>query len=185
MIEIRLGDRYAKSVLDLAVERGALESVHADFTRIEQVCSQNPDFVRMLKSPIIQSDKKHAVLTELFGKGSHEITKLFIHILVNKKREAFLRDIAIRFLHQYDLHQNITRGLVISATPLSDAQRNEIKKAVESGLKTAFEIEEKLDPSLIGGFTLRVGDLLFDASLASRLRKLSQEFDSNPYVKQV
>lgn len=185
MIEIRLGDRYAKSVLDLAIQRGSLDAVQADFRSIEKVCSENPDFVRMLKSPIIHSDKKHAILTQLFASGADEITKLFIQILVNKKREGYLRDIANRFLHQCDLHKNITRGVVTSASALTDGQRAEIRRAVETGLKTSFEIEEKLDKNLIGGFTLRVGDLLFDASLSTRLRKLSQEFDNNPYVKQV
>jgi F-type H+-transporting ATPase subunit delta len=185
MIEIRLGDRYAKSILGLAIERGVVDEIRRDFLKIESICNSNPDFVQMLKSPIINSDKKRAVLAALFDNGSHEITKLFLNILVTKKREGFLRDVAMRFLSQYDLYRNITRGQLVSAAPLSAAQKASIMQVVASELKTTFELEEKIDPELVGGFTLRVGDLLFDASISARLRKLSQEFSKNPYVKQL
>lgn len=184
MIEVRLGDRYAKSILDLAVERGTLDKVWQDFRLIASVADANPDFVRMLKSPIIQADKKHAILKSLFGK-TNEITQHFLKILVDKKREGYLRDIAIRFLSQYDAYKNITRGVLVSASPLTPAQKADIKKVVEKDLQTTFELEERIDPNLIGGFTLRVGDKLLDSSLSTRLRKLKQEFSKNPYVKQV
>jgi F-type H+-transporting ATPase subunit delta len=184
MIEVKLGDRYAKSILDLAIERGVLEQVWQDFRSIESVCASSPDFVRMLKNPIILPDKKKDVLKQVFS-NVHEITALFINILVNKHREGFLADVANRFLFQYDTHKNITRGELVSPMPLSAAQKASIKKVVEEELKTSFELVERIDPSLIGGFTLRVGDKLFDSSIATRLRKLKQEFSKNPYVKQV
>lgn len=184
MIEVKLGDRYAKSILDLATERGVLEAVWQDFRTIESVCNNNPDFVRMLKNPIVPADKKKAVLKQVFT-GCHEITALFINILVDKHREGFLRDVAMRFLFQYDQQKNITRGELVSTTPLSDVQKAAIRKVVEDELQTSFELVERVDPSLIGGFTLRVGDKLFDASISTRLRKLKQEFKKNPYVKQV
>ncbi len=184
MIEVKLGDRYAKSILDLALERGVLEKIWQDFRAVEATCESNPDFVRMLKNPIILADKKKAVLKLVFP-DVHEITALFINILVNKRREGFLADVANRFLFQYDQHKNITRGELVSTAPLSEAQKAIIKKVVEEELKTSFELVERIDPSLIGGFTLRVGDKLFDSSISTRLRKLKQEFSKNPYVKQV
>jgi F-type H+-transporting ATPase subunit delta len=185
MIEIKLGDRYANSILGLAKERGETELVRNDFQLIQRVCKSNPDFVNMLESPLINSDKKQNILNEIFKGQFCQITQSLIEIIVRKKREAYLDDIADRYLFLYDKLNNTTRGVLISAAPLSEPQKAKIKKLVEEVLKTDFVLTEKIDESLIGGFVLRIGDRQFDASIASRLRELKQEFDSNPYVKQI
>lgn len=185
MIEIKLGDRYAKSILVLAQERGQLDRVRDDFQRIHAVCESNPDFVNMLESPLILSDKKQKIMDLVFGDRFCDITRTLVEIIIRKKREGYLDDIAERFLYQYDRIHNVTRGVLRSAAPLSNEQREKIRQLVEKEFKTKLEIVEVIEPELIGGFILDVGDRQFDASLATRLRALKQEFDSNPYVKQL
>ncbi|MEM0996981.1 MAG: ATP synthase F1 subunit delta [Bacteroidota bacterium] len=185
MIEIKLGDRYAKSVLELAKEMDRVEEVRADFNLIETICDTSRDFVNMLKSPLIKADKKQEILDAILGGKLSKITATFIRIIVSRGREPYLRDIAIRFQRQYDLYKNISRGTITSAAPLSPAQSEAIQKLVATESKTEFVLTEQVDPKLIGGFTLRIDDFLFDGSLASRLRELKQEFDNNPYVKQI
>lgn len=185
MIEIKLGDRYANSILVLAKERGQVERVREDFQLIQRVCRSNPDFVNMLESPLIKGDKKQRILDEIFKDSFSDITKTLIEIIVRKKREGYLDDIADRYLFQYDKLTNITRGELRSAFPMSAAQVDVIKKQVEKELHTQFEIVQVIDKDLIGGFILNIGDKQFDASILARLRALKYEFDSNPYVKQV
>lgn len=185
MIEIRLGDRYANSILVLAQERGQVERVREDFQLIQRVCKSNPDFVNMLESPLIKSDTKQNIMDGIFRKSFCDITQNLVEIIIRKKREGYLDDIADRFLYQYDKLNNITRGVLKSAAPLLPSQIDTIKKLVEREMKTTFELVEVIDPDLIGGFVLNIADRQFDGSIASRLRALKQEFDSNPYVKQV
>ena len=169
--------------MQLAIERKELEQVKTDFDLIESVCKENPAFVRMLKSPLISQSKKQAIIDQVFGKKFSPITQNLVEIIVRKKREAYLRDIAIRFLYAYDKEKNITRGLLTSSKPMSEAQKAKIKAVVEDELKTSFIMEEAIDPELIGGFVLKVGDFLYDGSISAGLRKLKQEFEKNPYVK--
>ncbi|HHG83306.1 MAG TPA: ATP synthase F1 subunit delta [Bacteroidetes bacterium] len=185
MIEIKLGDRYAKSIIGLAKERGEVEAVRNDFLLIKGVCESNQDFINMLKSPLINTGKKQVIMKEIFGGKLSEITSNFVEIVVRRKREAYLPDIATRFLFQYDLFKHITRGTVTSAAPLSETQRKVVTDLVAKESGSDFILTEKIDPELIGGFTLRIGDFLYDGSLSSRLRDLKQEFDNNPYVKQI
>jgi F-type H+-transporting ATPase subunit delta len=185
MIEIKLGDRYANSILILARERGQMDHVRDDFQRIHDVCQRNRDFVNMLESPLVMGDKKQRVIHLIFGKQLCDITQGLLEIIIRKKRERYLDDIAERYLYQYDRLHNVTRGVVRSAAPLTRAQIAKIKQMVETDFKTTLEIQEVIDSELIGGFILDVGDKQFDASLATRLRLLKQEFDSNPYVKQL
>ena len=185
MIEIKLGDRYANSILVLAQERGQVERVREDFQLIQKVCRSNPDFVNMLESPLIKSDKKQHILDAIFGKSFCDITQTLIEIIVRKRRGGYLDDIADRYLFQYDKLNNITRGILRCAASLTADQIAKIKQLVEKEFKTSFEIVHEIDPSLLGGFVLNIGDRQFDASISTRLRALKNEFDSNPYVKQV
>ncbi len=185
MIEIKLGDRYAKSILRLSEERGEVEEVRKDFELIESICDSNPDFLSMLRSPLISSDKKQRILNMIFKDRLSEMTRNLIEIIVRKKRERYLYDIAVCFSQLYDKAYNITRGVLTSAAPLSDVHRRTILSVVEKQLGTSFKMEEKIDPELIGGFSLKVGDLLYDGSISSRLRDLRKMFLDNPYVKKV
>lgn len=185
MIEIKLGDRYAKSIIELAAEKGQLEAVRKDFKLILDVIRENRDFRAMLKSPVVNPTVKQKILTKVFAGKLSPITDLFVQIIVRKHREMYLLDIAERFVHQYELRNNITRGVLTSAIPLSDAQRKTILEKVEKQMGTTFLLEEKVNPELIGGFVLRVGDVLFDGSIATELKDLKSEFVNNPYVKLV
>ena len=183
MIEIRLGDRYAKSIYDLAMERKEVEKVRQDFQLIDKVCGQNPDFRNLLASPIVNTGKKQTIISLIFKDKLSVLTENLVQIIVRKKREMYLPDIAQRYLDLYDRRNNITRGTIISATKLEAAQKQAIVDLVKQELKTDFQVVEKVDPELIGGFKLFVGDRLFDGSIASRLRDLQQQFLNNPYVK--
>src|SRR5687767_14884464 len=94
----KLASRYAKSILDLSLEKGELEKVYADMKLILTVCRENKDFSLMLKSPIIKPDKKGAIMNAVFGKNVSAITREFINIIVRKKREYALENIAGSFV---------------------------------------------------------------------------------------
>ncbi len=185
MIEIKLGTRYAKSLYTLAEEKNLLQEVKNDFTLIQSVCKSNPDFVVMLKSPLVYADKKQKVIELIFGNKINSMTLELIRIMIRKGREPFLRDVAECFLSLYDQRNKITRGVLVTAEPISEAQFNAICKKVETALGTTFILEKNTDPNLIGGFVLEVGDRLFDGSISGKLRKLRHEFDKNLYIQKV
>jgi F-type H+-transporting ATPase subunit delta len=184
MIEIVLGDRYAKSILQLAKEKGVVPQVKADFDLIASVCRNNPDFVVMLRSPLIYADKKQEVINSIFKGKLSVMTSTLIEIIVRKKREKYLLDIAICFLALHDKETNTTRGVLTTAFALTPEMRASIKALVEKDLKTEFNCVEVIDPSLIGGFVLRIGDYQYDGSISSALKTLRNDFDSNPYIKE-
>jgi predicted 2-oxoglutarate/Fe(II)-dependent dioxygenase YbiX len=97
----RVAARYAKSFIDLTMEQGVLEQAYADMKTISSVCESNHDFVTFLKSPIINTDKKQAVLKEIFAGKLNKVTDAYIHLITNKKREIFLLEIACEFIKQY------------------------------------------------------------------------------------
>ena len=181
----RIATRYAKSLIDLAVEQGKLAQVSADIHSLA-AASKNRDLHLMLKSPIISADRKNAALDALFGKQMDSLTMSYLTLLVNKGREGYLTEIAAEFVSQYKTLQKITTVKVISAAPLSDSVVNDLKShLLSSGITHAnLEIETSIDPTLIGGFVLEFDSKRYDASVASKLAELKSDFTNNLYIKE-
>lgn len=181
----RVASRYAKSIMELSLEKGKLEEVHADFDKLSAMAKSNYDLVLLLKNPIINSEKKLNVLNALFPASStQEMTRTFFEIISRKNREAILVDVAKEFEAQYNLHKSIQVAELTATTPITAEQRAVFVEAVKeiSGL-TEVQIVEKINPDLIGGFVLRVNDRQLDESLSSKLRILKSQFSQNHYEK--
>ncbi|MFK8056437.1 MAG: ATP synthase F1 subunit delta [Saprospiraceae bacterium] len=179
----RIATRYAKSLLDLARERGNLDVV-TDNMRHFQVSVKNADLLSLLKSPVVSTSKKLNVLDALFG-DYNEMTSSFFRIVTSKRREEVLPDIANAYMEQYNLEQGISKLKITSATQLDSSAIEAIKaKLLAGGLITSkVEIELVIDPEILGGFVIEVGDKLFDSSVASQLSKLRKGFTGNSYQK--
>lgn len=185
MADIRAASRYVKSLLGLAVEKNALEQVHNDMLLFSKVVDENKAFYLMLNNPVIKHDKKRAILEQLFKGKVHELTLAIFDIITRKNREPLLPAIAREFHNSYNEYMGIGKASIITAAPIDAKLRSEFEVLVKKMIdKTRVEIVEKVDPSLIGGFILNVGDRQVDASIKSRLKALKVNFSKNPYVKE-
>lgn len=182
----RLASRYAKSLLDLAIEKGQLEEVYADMLWFQSVCKSNRDFVGLLRSPIISGDKKIKIVEAVAGGKLSQLTKAFNTLLTNKSRESNSPEIAQAFIAQYKEHKNIHTVKLTTASPVSDAVKNAIVAQVKktSGYKN-IELEEKVDKDIIGGFVLQIGDKLVDVSIAYDLKAVARQFENNDFIYKI
>jgi F-type H+-transporting ATPase subunit delta len=183
MLETKVAKRYAKSLIDLSREQGVLDAVNQDMTLLVSVCEANRDLALLLGNPIIGADKKLSVLNAVFGQRVSKLSSAFFDIITRKGRESHLVGIAKEFVAQYKKSKGIETAVVTTAAGLDDRLRAEVLRTVRESMKSEVELVEKVDKDLIGGFVLRVGDKLYDASVASELRKLAREFSSNPFVQ--
>jgi len=182
----RLAARYAKSLIDLSIEKGQLEDVYADMQWLQSVCKSNRDFLNMLKSPIITGDKKIKILRAVAADRFSNITTAFNALLVNKGRESNLPEIAHAFISQYKEYKKIFILKLTTAVPLTDITRNAIIAQVKkTGGFENIELEEKVDKDLIGGFVLQVGDKLIDASIAYDLKTIAKQFENNDFIYKI
>ena len=179
-----VGSRYAKSLMGLAFERGQLEEVYADMCLMHQVCTSNDDFVNMLESPLIKTDKKQSIIREIFGGKIHDLTMSFMMLMADKKREGYLDDIANSFVDLYKQHKGIISVVITSATVLTSDTKEKMLSIIQKSVTGKVELTEKIDPSLIGGFKIKVGDKQIDASVLRRLNDLKKDFAKNPFVKE-
>lgn len=179
MSEIQVASRYAKSIIDLAVEQNALEPIKKDIELFLGTCRANPALQAILKNPIISLDKKANILDGLFGDKLHKMVLSFFHIVIRKGRSEILYATAKEFISQYNIIKNVVKATVTSASPLSKENIAQIEDVVKQATKGEVILSAQVDPDLIGGFILKVGDKQFDTSLSSKLNKLKKEFENN------
>jgi F-type H+-transporting ATPase subunit delta len=184
MRETRVSYRYAKSLLDLAIEKGQLEQVREDMQLVRDTVHESRELEILLKSPVVKTDKKQDILKAIFGGKIGVITTEFIDIITRKRREAELEIIAESFLSQYRINKNIVTAVITSAAALDDTLRKQVMEIVRKMAGTEVELTEKIDTSLIGGFVLRVGDRQVDTSLIRQIRMLDRNFSENPFIKE-
>lgn len=185
MADSRIASRYVKSLLGLAVEQKVLEQVNQDMKLIASTCAKSKDLVLMLKSPIIRHELKRTILTKIFKGKVHNLSMAIIDILTRKNREGLVPAIASQFHSAYNEFMGISRATVTTTIAMDQELRNEIEKIVKKlSSSDKIELEEKVNPGLIGGFVLNVGDRQIDASVQNKLKLLKVKFSENPYVRE-
>lgn len=177
MSNYRVAVRYARSLLELAIENNKLDSVKEDMGMFHQLCRQSREFLVFLKNPIIHSYKKHSILKIIFEKKIEKLTFRFIEIVTRKAREEILPEIAEQFLIQYRLEKKIELVDVITPIKLDSSLKEEFKRIAQQyvGKGWTIKIKEKVSKELIGGFILKVGDRQVDDSVSTKLRELRRK----------
>jgi F-type H+-transporting ATPase subunit delta len=185
MKESRVSHRYAKSLLDLSLEKGQLEAVSEDMRLVLETIQGSRELSVLLKSPVVKTDKKQEILKAVFGGKLGVITSEFLNILTRKRREGELEGIAEAFISQYRKHKQILTAVITSASGLDEKLRAQVMEVVkQSAGGKAVELVEKTDAALIGGFILRIGDKQVDSSVLRQIRNLERNFSENPYIKE-
>lgn len=179
MSEIQVASRYAKSLIDLAGEQSSVEEVKGDIVLFLETCRANPELQAILKNPIISLDKKANILDGLFSGKVHEMILSFFKIVIRKGRAEILFATAKEFVSQYNVLKNIVKATVTSASPLSQENIRQIEEVVKASTQGEVILTTIVDPKLIGGFILKVGDKQFDTSISSKLNKLRKEFEQS------
>lgn len=179
-----LPSRYAKSLLQLAQEQNKLDVVYRDFLSIKNTLADSSEFRAFLKSPIIDADKKLAVIERVFFSSIDELTAAFLKLVVKKGRENRLGDIVNSFIEQYNQLLQITKIKIVSATEMSNEQETALINKIKAAEKfTNIIVEKKVDPALIGGYIVSYNGKQIDASVSKSLSNLATLIEDNSYVK--
>lgn len=176
MSEFKVASRYAKSLIDLATENGTLEIVKGDMEQFIAVLRANKELQAVLKNPIMKQDKKAAILNALFKDKIHPSIASFFNIMVRKSRAGILYATAQEFIREYNEVKGIVKATVTSAAPLSQAQLDQLRQQIGAQIGADIILSNPVDPRLIGGFVVKVGDRQIDVSIEGRLQKLERHF---------
>jgi F-type H+-transporting ATPase subunit delta len=182
----RLATRYAKSLLDLAIEQNRLEEVFKDMQWLHDVCKASREFVTLLRSPVVKADTKQKIVAAVTNGNIGEMTHGFVRLMIRKGRESFLPEVVDAFITQYKVNKNIHTIKLTTATEVSEDMKKAIVEQVKktSGLVN-IELETFVNSELIGGFVLQAGDKLVDASIAYDLKNIARQFENNDFIYRI
>jgi F-type H+-transporting ATPase subunit delta len=166
--------RYAKAILELVNIQDCLVPVEKDLASFLQVVSTSDDLRIFLDSPVVRGDKKMIVLQRIFS-DFNPITLRFFALVVKNRREKHLIEMAHAFEALVQKQRGMVSGTLTSSVPLSADTKALIIQKIASSFEGQLVLTEEIDPSLMGGFVVRVADKQLDASVSSKLNKLRQE----------
>ena len=176
MSELTVAARYAKSLIDLAQENKKVDALKKDMELFHQTLKVNPELKAVLANPIVSHSKKINIVDEVFAGKMDKTSTAFFKLMINKGRGEILYATSQEYVNMYDVKNHIVHAAVVSATALSEANKNKMIADIQKSTGGTIKLNVKVDPDLIGGFVLTIGDRQVDTSIASDLRKLKKDF---------
>lgn len=177
MASTRAAIRYAKAILDLANSKGVAEVVNNDMKSIASAIQTNEELSTFIQNPTTKVEVKESALLEVFA-NVNGITKGLFHLLFENKRFEILEAIAIQYSHVFDESNGIEVAKVTTAIPMDADLEAKVLAKIATLSDKKITIENIVDPSIIGGFILRIGDKQYNASVANRLQVLKRELSN-------
>lgn len=182
MKQTRAALRYSKAILNLAKDNKNETEVNSDMLLVASTIADNKDLDVMLNSPVIKAKDKKKVLEQLFSDKVSNITLGLFHLLEENKRLAILEEVAKQYTIIYDHLKHIDIAKVTTAVPLTKEMEKEVLNKVVALTGNKATLENEVNPDILGGFVLRVGDVQYDASISNYLNELRKEFDHSDYI---
>lgn len=181
----RAAIRYAKAILNLAKTNGSDDAVYTDMQLIETTIKGSNDLKVLLKSPIIKLTDKVTALESIFGSQINNYSLGLIKLLAKNKRLNILEAVANDYQIIYDHLRLIEVAKVTTAVPITEALEAQVIAKVKELTGHETSLTNEVNPDILGGFILRVGDLQYDASISKSLRELERSFDDSHYEAKI
>lgn len=164
--------RYARALLKSATDMKQEDAVYKEMLVLSQSYLQVPALRSTIDNPMLDKDKKNALLEVACGGQVSDLTQRFLQLVLNEGRESTLQFMAASYLTLYRQQKNVTRGKLTTAVAVSPETECKMKAMVESKTHGTVEFNTEVDPNIIGGFILEYDTYRMDASVKTKLNTI-------------
>ncbi len=172
----RAAVRYAKAILEVAEKQNLQKEVFQDMQTIATTLKQSKELRLALKSPIIKAQDKKEVLNNVFNDATQTTSDAFT-LLIENKRGALVQNVAEQYSSLYNTSIGAVEAQVTTAIAIDSVLEQKVLSKVQQLTNAkSISIKNSIDPTIIGGFVLKIGDTQYDASVANNFLKLKKEF---------
>ncbi|MBR1765323.1 MAG: F0F1 ATP synthase subunit delta [Ruminococcus sp.] len=168
---------YAEAVFELCEERGITAAACEELEAVGEVFDQNPDFVRLLRSPLVDMDEKKQLLEKVFAGQLSDTVSDFLCVATEKGRADCVPDICREFKALYHKQQNILEVYVTTAMPMSERLEQKLKDKLALTLGKTVIMHTAVDKALIGGIVVKYDNTELDSSVRGKLDRLKAQID--------
>lgn len=181
MTNYRINSNYAKALMMLATDTGNIDSVADDMRLVGEVFGSNRELAAIFSNPVVKSDKKAAILSDLFTGKVSEATMAFLLFVVRKNRTSSLKGISDAYLELWRAERGIVLSDLVTHQPIDDTARKMVTELVGEYTGKQVELHDRTDSKMLGGFKLEFNHNMYDARIRTKIRKLRLEFARNDY----
>ncbi len=176
MIDKRIVRRYAAALFASAQSQGIIDAVESDLGLISYTCESVPKLKEAIISPLIPTEKKRDVVKDVFADKIHEITLFYLYLLIDNRREEIIVETEAEFVSLANEVRGIVVAKVTSAVELTEDEGTQLQMRLSKRTGRQVTLSTEVDPSIIGGLIVRIGDTIMDGSIVGHLRRMKDEF---------
>lgn len=180
MKQIEIAKRYGLALFELAKEEDKLFAFREELARVIQTMDEYPDLKKLYLHPRIRREDKKLLLEKIFSVELSRELLNFLKLLTDRRRESYLEAIYQDYLDLLNKEENILEIEVFSAISLPDDLRNKLVEKLTALTGSRISIKEKVDPEIIGGLILKIGDRIIDGSIRKDLEALKNKIVQIP-----
>lgn len=175
MIELRVVRRYAAALFGAASQRGVVDRVESDLGLVSYVVETSPALLKGLTSPLVPGQRKREILRQIFEGKVHEVTLSYLCLLVGKRREEAIPLTEAEYVRLANEARGIATAHVVSAVDLVPEEETALAQALSHATGKTVVLERSVDPELIGGVLVKIGDTVIDGSIRGQLEALREK----------
>ena len=172
MLDKSVAITFIDALLEVATKKGLFEQVEKDLDLVCDVITKHGDLKKVLFHPSITRIDKKDLIKKVFGKSVSDLTRNFLNLLVDRRKEYVLEYIPLVYKDTVDEKKGVLKAKVQTVIPLAGDRLNNLKRRLNNLTGKTVEVEVVRDPNIIGGLVIQFGNKMIDGSVAGRLRNL-------------
>ncbi len=166
--------RYAKALFEVAKDKQQLETVEQELALLDQLFAEHPDFLKLLHHPLIDGDTKKKQIETIFADKLSQTMITFLNVLIDRDRENELHDIFDSYVRLANRERGLEDAYVHTVKPLTDAESKRLAEHFGQLTGKTIRIHNRVDPSLIGGVSVKIGDRIYDGSIQGKMNRFKK-----------
>jgi len=179
MIEGLVAKRYAEAMFEVTKEKGLLDKVEQDLLFVLDVVQGTEDFMSFLRHPQIDEQVKKSLLDSAFNESITQIVKNFLYQLIDSKRVEYFEEITKYYIKLANEARGIANVEAVTSVALSATDKNKVVEQLSKQLNKVIRLDNIVDPSILGGMVIRIGDRVYDGSINKQLKVLRRSLTAS------
>lgn len=170
-----VGERYAESLFDLALEENKVDKYLQDMKLVDEIWRSDRKIVQFFSHVLIENDVKYQLLEKAFGQNIDKYVLNFLKLLVQSRRIRYIDDIVKCYIRLSNEHLGIEEGVIYTPYEISDQQVKDIEKAISQKENKKVTLQVRIDPSLVGGIKVQIKNRVYDGTIKNKVEMLKKE----------
>ena len=182
MSDATVARRYAQALYQEAEAQGKAERVDEDMVSLQESLDASRELDQFFRSPLISREKKDAVIGKLFDGKVDDLIVRLMRLLVQKGREDILPAVIRQYADLRDERLGLVEAQVKTAMPMEYDETEDLRKALEAKTGKKVRLRIEVEPALVGGVVVRIGDRVYDGSVQHQLETLREQLEERAYL---